>query len=341
MIIFTFGVNDKGSADIKSDDRGQPKIHVDGSCNAIGNIDLGSRKSISLLIYGGNSRQPTFDSPQRPALIFNQISNPDTHKVSLQRCKELCQSLDGVPVINHPDAVQDSSRDAVYRKLRHIEGLRIPKTVRCVPESPQHVFNLIESEGFEFPVIFRTAGEHNSMNMVLIKGSHDLEKLNAFAFDGSDHYLIEFIDCADERGIYTKYRIMMVDGKPYSRHVLFGTDWLVNSDSYEYMKANPEAGKPLAMLDNFDANVLPRAESVLTEVANRMKLDFFGIDCHIDDDGQLLIFEANANMFALTDSVPMLSPRAKIIQRQVREMIDRRSVSAPGEMFGFTRTVQN
>ena len=340
MIIFTFGVSDRGVATIRPDKNGQPNFHVDGNCNVLGNIDLGGQKPLPVLMYGPNADQPPIDIPEKPTLIFNQISEADSHATALQRCSEFCARLPDIPVINHPNAVQDTARDAVYRKLQDIPGVKFPKTVRCVPESPEHVFELIESEELQLPVILRTTGDHNAWNMIRIDGHTDQEKLHAFAFDGTDHYLIEFIDTADDRNIYTKYRILMVDGNPFSRHVLFGPDWAVNSKSYRYMSANPEMGNAVQLLEDLDAGKLPKAKPALKEIAKRMKLDYFAVDCHMDEDGQLLVFEANASTFALSDTVPVLSPRVKKIRGIVRQMMDRRTGFAPTATFHYTTPIQ-
>ncbi len=39
-------------------------------------------------------------------------------------------------------------------------------------------------------------------------------------------------------------------------------------------------------------------------IADRLKLDYFGIDCNLDEDGNMLIFEANANMNILINTQP-------------------------------------
>ncbi|MFT5768122.1 MAG: hypothetical protein ACI9H8_000075, partial [Lysobacterales bacterium] len=39
--------------------------------------------------------------------------------------------------------------------------------------------------------------------------------------------------------------------------------------------------------------------AALKEVAARIGLDFFGMDCHINEDGEILVFEANATMMIL------------------------------------------
>jgi hypothetical protein len=330
MIIFTFGVNDRGIATVRPDRNGQLNFHADGNCNAMGNVDLGGQTAMPVLFYGPNAEQPSIDIPEKPSLIFNQISEADSHGTALRRCSDFCRRFADVPVINHPDFIRDSSRDVVYGKLRDIPGVMMPRTIRCVPESPEHVAELVASEKLDLPVILRTVGDHNSQDMLRIDGYADLPKLHRFGFDGSEHFLIEFVDTADDRGLYTKYRILMVDGEPHARHVFFGPDWKVNSKSYEYMKAHPEMGNGVQMLDELDTHALPKARPALKEIAERLKLDFFSIDCHVGGDGELVVFEANATTFALSDKMPELSHRVMNIRAAVRRMMDRRS-GLPGD----------
>lgn len=73
-ILFTFGTNDKGVASVLPDANGQPNIHVDGNCNVLGKINLGPVRPVPYMIYGPNAEQPPLGLPQRPSLIFNQIS---------------------------------------------------------------------------------------------------------------------------------------------------------------------------------------------------------------------------------------------------------------------------
>ncbi|NNE06309.1 MAG: hypothetical protein HKN15_11360 [Xanthomonadales bacterium] len=327
-ILCTFGINDKGVAAVRPDEQGQMRLHVDGSCNVLGILDFGRVQAVPYLLYGPNAKQPPYSFPGKPTLIFNQISDADSHPVALQRCEELCRHV-GVPVINPPEAVLKTTRDQVAEYLHDIPGVRAPRTLRVAPASPAEVFDIIESEGLDYPVIQRRTGEHNARSMVLLHGRKDLDKLHVFPFDGRDFYLTEFVDFSDERGVFYKHRIVMVDGEPMPRHVFFNNDWKVNSSCVGFMKAHPEFGTPAANLDALERERLPKASEALKEIANRLQLDYFGVDCQIAPDGEILLFEANANMNMMVDVLPEISDRIQAIKQRLGAMVENRS----GERF--------
>lgn len=327
-ILCTFGINDKGVAAVRPDEQGQMRIHVDGSCNVLGVLDFGRVQAIPYLLYGPNAKQPPYSFPGKPSLIFNQISDADSHRVSLQRCMELCRHV-GAPVINPPEAVLNTTRDQVASQLRDIPGVRVPQTLRVAPVTPGQVFDLIEAGGLNYPVIMRRTGEHNARSMVLITGHEDIDKLHVFPLDGRDFYLTEFVDFSDERGVYYKHRIVMVDGEPMPRHVFFNDDWKVNSSCVKFMNAHPEYGAPGANLDELESQRLPKAENALKEIAKRLQLDYFGVDCQISPDGEVLLFEANANMNMMADILPEISHRIQAIKQRLGATVENRS----GERF--------
>ena len=323
-ILFTFGVNDQNVATIKPDENGMPQIHVDGISRILGLIDLGGAQAQPLLIYGPGAKQPILELKEKPALIFNQISDADRQSVSLERCLELCNRV-SVPVINHPKAIQQTTRDGVCELLQGIPGVKVPKTIRCVPRSPSEVFKIAETAALNFPAILRIPGDHNAKSMVLISGPDDVDKLHVFPFDGRTFYLTEFVDYSDSSGIHYKHRIAMVDGEPLSRHVFFDENWIVSSASVSYMKSHPEKGGFGELLDDLERNRVPKANEALREIAKRMQLDYFGIDCHIDSDGKILIFEANSSMSMMSDRIPEISGPVQKIKQQLQHLIRARS----------------
>ena len=153
-ILFTFGVNDRDTARIMPDSNGQPFFHVDGISRVMDRVDLEGVDVQMLLIYGPGAKQPLFNLSKRPSLIFNQISDADSHGTALRRCSELCRRV-GVPVINHPEAVMQTARDSVHEALRDIPGITSPKTVRFNPRSTAEVIEAVEKEGMGFPVLVR------------------------------------------------------------------------------------------------------------------------------------------------------------------------------------------
>lgn len=301
-ILFVDGISDEGTAKalgINAD--GRVVYDIGGNSNVRNKIDLAGTVVRSIILLGGRLKQPPVDVPRNVSLIFNQISDADSHVRALERCRVLCDRLPGVPVINHPDAILKNTRDNVYRLLEDVPGVTIPKTVRFSPSSPEEVLRAIESEGIGYPAIFRMAGKHNARTTLRIEGPGDTVKLHAFPLDGRDYYLTSFMDYRDEHGIYYTQRIAMIGGEPYLRHQFYSDHWSVNSSAREFIFAHPELGDPVELADRFEERLLPAAEPALREIARRLELDWFGIDCNISAEGQVLVFEANANMNILLD----------------------------------------
>lgn len=323
-IIFIFGVSDRGVATVAPDRSGQLNIHMDGGCTVWGHLDLGLVNAIPLLIYGPNVRQPVFDIPEQPSLIFNQIGDPDSHTEALERCLNLCRQLPvavPVPVINHPAAVRNTTRDRVAEALQGISGVRVPRTVACHPRSPDEIFSGIESAGLELPAILRIAGDHPAGRLALIRGREDLDRLHAFPLDGRKYYLTEFVDYSDVLGIFHRHRIAMVDGKPVPVSAFFSDQWRVNRSCQDFMRHRTDLGEQAALLEELAADRLPLARTALKQISQRLKLDYFRIDCHIDPDGGVLVFEANANMDIGRDKTPENSDRIELIKQQLQTMV--------------------
>lgn len=54
-----------------------------------------------------------------------------------------------------------------------------------------------------------------------------------------------------------------------------------------------------ALFDSFDSEWAPALKPMFGEMSRRLDLDYFGVDCHIDRDRNVLLFEANACMKVL------------------------------------------
>ena len=274
----------------------------------------------SLLLFGQGLRQPNVDFSKRPSLIFNQISDADTHQGSLKRCVELCAQLP-IPVINRPESVLRTTRDKVSELLQGIPGVQVPKTVRFRPESPDSVLELSESAGIPFPFIVRIAGRHGGTSSRLFDSPESLGALHAYPFDGRDFYLTEYVDCRDEAGFYNRQRLIVIDGEPVLRGSLYDRNWMVHGASRNFMLSRETWEDDRIRAERLEQEVIPRLVPAIQEITWRLKLDLYGIDCHLGPDGSMLLFEANANMNVLTNSHPEMNARMKMIENRIQTML--------------------
>ncbi|KYJ87045.1 ATP-grasp domain-containing protein [Sulfurovum riftiae] len=223
--------------------------------------------------------------------VFNEISDPDTHKNTLQKAENFYKSVAGkIPFFNIPSNIMKTTRDNIYQLLQDIDKLHVPKTVRSQPRSPSDIYDAIEKEGFDFPIIFRQAGDHGGISTLRVDDT--TEEFYAFPLDGRDYYLTQFVEYADKDGIYAKYRLIVVDGEVYLRHAKFSDQWMVHHST---QINNPEELQK-AVSKRFLNEIKPIIQPIITEIYNKLKVDYFGIDCNIDNEMNLLVFEINANM---------------------------------------------
>jgi glutathione synthase/RimK-type ligase-like ATP-grasp enzyme len=323
-ILFVSGVNDRSTIGVTLDGTGQPVYLIDGNASVHRRLPLPERLAASFLIFGKGVPQHSVEFRQPPALVFNQIADADTHGGALERCAELCDRL-GARVINHPRQVLRTTRDQVSAMLQGIPGLTVPRTLRFSPRSPDEVFARARAEDFDRPFIVRVAGEHGGRRMVRVDTRQDLAALHALPFDGRPFYLSAFIDCRDEQGLYHKQRIAMIDGRPLLRHALFSNEWNIHGRARDFMRQHESWDMNFAREEQLETGLLPRLAPALDEIAKRMRLEYFAIDCCIRPDGRMVLFEANANMNVLHNPFPEMNPRMERVHAALYALLTRYS----------------
>jgi glutathione synthase/RimK-type ligase-like ATP-grasp enzyme len=241
-----------------------------------------------------------------------------------------------LPVINHPSKILQTSRDSIYRMLHDIPGLTVPETIRLTPRSPEDVVTEIDRAGLAFPVIVRLAGSHGGTSSILITGRSDLDRLHVYPFDGSDFYLTRFVDYVNDDGYYRKYRIVVIDGVPLYRHHMVDRKWMIHASSRGFMEENSFLMEEShARQKAFNEQTLPMIRPAIDEITRRLQLQYYGIDCNIDELGNILIFEVNANMNILRNNYQPLEEQIQRIRQHILKLLDK--YAANGNLHKITR----
>jgi len=306
------------------DERGQVGYLMDGNCSVHGRLPLRDGVAQPYTLFGKGIRQQMPGFRVKPSLIFNQIADADTHRGSLERCVELCRAVD-CPVINHPQQVLATTRDQVSERLQGVPAVTMPRTLRFQPASPQEVLQGAASAQVDFPYIVRVAGDHQGKRMVRLDRPQDAEALHALPFDGCDFYLVEFIDYRAGDGLYHKHRVIVVDGEPLLRHALYLDHWMVHASSRQFMLQRDSWEQDVARFDRLAQELLPRFRPAIAEMTERLGLQYYGIDCHLGEDGRMVVFEANANMNVLHSPNPASRYRVQAIEQRLQALLQKYS----------------
>jgi tetratricopeptide (TPR) repeat protein len=258
-------------------------------------------------------------------VIFNLISDADRAKAMLPQAARLAEKL-GRPVVNAPSKILRTTRDVAADLLTDIPACRVPRILRLGAGADVSVAALEALLPFTFPVLARPAGTHGGDDFEKIENLEELARFLA-GRPKDDRYVIEYIDYASRDGHFRKYRFIFVGEEMLPYHLAIGNDWKVHHVSTDMANQPWMQQEEAAFLAN-PASIFNAAHyQALRLVRERFGLDYFGVDCGLDSDGHLVIFEVNASMLVHDDNAefPYKSPFVRAIKTAFDAMLRNRA----------------
>lgn len=237
-----------------------------------------------------------------PGPVLNHIADQDVCSNALKLVEHLVER-DGRPCFNHPRAVARTTRDEVARLLSGIPGLTVPKTIRVDRTSPAAAAKAAKDADLSFPILVRVVGSHGGEDCLRIDRPDAMDEIAQLPRPERPLYLTEFYDFISPDGFYRKYRLAVVGEDVFMRHLVVGTEWSLHG-RVRITTGEPDEQEE-ADMNAFQSEWVPRLKPMFTEAARRLKLDYFGVDCRIDEKFNVLIFEANACMNMLRNYRPL------------------------------------
>jgi hypothetical protein len=256
--------------------------------------DMGANTPIEFLTVGQDIALATLylghDVPspaQIPAHDVAIVVTPATEdgEYALTLIEQMAETWP-VPVLNRPARIRELERDRLCKNLSGIAGLHIPPTWRMTRA------DLETGTTLEFPLIIRPFGSHAGRGLEKLDSAADLA-VYLDRRDESGFFVSPFVDYSGKDGMFRKCRIAMIDGSPYPVHMAVADQWKVwylNADMALNVAHRAEEAKFMRF---FDETFGRRHARAFAEMAGRVQLDYFLIDCAETRDGDLLIFEAD------------------------------------------------
>ncbi len=237
-----------------------------------------------------------------PGAILNHIADPDICSHALAEVAKIAERT-GRPCFNHPLAVARTGRDSVAQLLSGIPGLIVPKTIRVAQRSRAHLRDAASDAGMRYPILVRVVGSHGGEDRVKIDKPESMGDVAQLPHEGRPLFLTEFYDFVSPDGFYRKYRIVVVGDDILVRHCVIGNDWSLHGRFRVRGKGPDEEEED--MFNTFQSKWVPFLAPVFNEIARRLDLDYFGMDCNIDQARNVILFEANACMKVLKNYHPL------------------------------------
>ncbi len=211
---------------------------------------------------------------------------------------EIERLMAGRPLLNAPEGIRNLDRDRLFHILAWVPGLVIPQTARLAradlvslgPKPSVHLASF-ESDA-SYPFIVRPVGSHAGRGLAKLDSNADIDSYLA-SQNAEEFFLSPYMDYASPDGLFRKYRVVCIGGKPYACHMAISHQWKIwylNADMTESVAKRTEEAH---FFETFDAAFAVRHAKALRQMAARVGLDYFQVDCAETADGKLLVFEAD------------------------------------------------
>jgi Flp pilus assembly protein TadD/glutathione synthase/RimK-type ligase-like ATP-grasp enzyme len=249
-----------------------------------------------LVWYMEHARADEAPDGGRYDVVFNTIGDADLAEPSLTAVQRFLAQC-GKPVLNLPEPVMRTRRDRIGELLGGLQDVVVPRTVRVSAQAvaARGLRALAEAHGFGGPLLARPAGLHGGRGLVRADRPEALEEVGP---SPADHYLIDYVDYRSADGLYRKYRMFFVGGRPFAYHQAISDHWLVHHDTAGMADRPERRTEEARFLESPEAVVGRKAVDAVARIGHALRLDYCGVDFSVLPDGRVLVFEANATMLA-------------------------------------------
>ncbi|MFM0210311.1 tetratricopeptide repeat protein [Paraburkholderia sediminicola] len=261
-------------------------------------------------------------------VVVNLISDVDRGQAFLGPAQAFVDSV-GRPVINPPQAIAETNRESVARRLAEVPGCSVPQTRRYPAAGLRELLSCASPPTLPFPLLVRPAGTHGGDDFERVE---DRAQLLVFLnrHDAGSYYLTPFVDYRSTDGYFRKYRFVCVGDEILPYHLAIDDKWKVHHVTTSMANHTWMQAEEQAFLDDPWRVFGVAQRAALQSIRDAMGLAYFGIDCALDCDGAVVVFEANASMLVHGNNsqFPYKKEAVERIRQAFHALLERRALEA-------------
>jgi len=255
-------------------------------------------------------------------LVFVALGESERNRALLEQLGHIVPSWP-CPVLNLPERIARTSREGAGALLAGAPGVVMPMSARVaradldrVARAELAIGQLLEDG--DFPVIVRPIDSHAGHGLARLDEPAAIAGyLDAMA-EGEFH-LARFVDYRSRDGLFRKYRVVLIDGRPYAGHMAISAHWMVHYLNADMLESAANRAEEARFMAHFDEDFACRHAAALRAIGERIGLDYLVIDCAETAGGELLVFEIDSGaVIHAMDPVDAFSYK----QPQMRKVFD-------------------
>ena len=227
------------------------------------------------------------------------------------------------PIVNTPERIARLSREATGPLLHSAPGVLAPATCRLDRDDLDRIrqgalpIDAVFPDG-GFPILVRPIGSHAGHGLAKLS---DLASVEGYLGEQpeSEFFVTRFVDYRGPDGLFRKYRIAVIDGRPFACHLAISSHWMVHYLNAGMTESAEKREEEARFMAEFDENFARRHSGAIRAITRRVALDYYAMDCGETPDGRLLLFEADVAMIIHAMDPPEMFPYK---QRQMRKVFE-------------------
>lgn len=229
-------------------------------------------------------------------VLFFAIGLSDGNIPLLEQAGRLVQ-LSPRPVLNRPDRIAGLSRENVSALLKSVPGAKVSISARINRDGLQQIcrgekpIGAVLEDG-DFPAIVRPVDMHGGKGLTRIDEPGGI----AAYLEGmaeNEFHIARFVDYRSPDGLYRKYRVALIEGRPFACHMAISENWMIHYKNAGMSESAAKRAEEERFMSGFDAGFALRHKDAFRAIGERIGLDYLVIDCGETPDGELLVFEAD------------------------------------------------
>jgi hypothetical protein len=187
------------------------------------------------------------------------------------------------PFLNNSAGIIRCARDQLTELLKGIPNLVLTQNKRVAYECVHE---------YQLPFLIRPIDTHAGDGFEKIETANALDTYLT-ENPSKNYYLSDYIDCSKEDGLFRKFRVALIDKKPYVCHLAISSDWIVHYISARMDLSVKKRSEEEKFFKEFDSVFLKKHGQCFVQIAERIDLDYVVLDCAESRDGELVLFEAD------------------------------------------------
>ena len=252
-------------------------------------------------------------------LAMVAVCESDRNRPLLRHLETLLKSWPR-PVVCAPARIARLSRDGACGLLPSAPGMVVPLTTRM----DRRALEGIGRCDCTFPIIVRPVDSQKGHGLAKVDTPGAI--IDYLAIRPEDaFYVARYVEYRGPDGQFRKYRIVLIDARPYVCHMAINDSWVVHYMSAGMVESAPKRAEEARFFATFDEDFARRHHDALLSIAQRTELEYVGIDCGETPDGELLIFEVDSGMTVHAmdpvDLFPYKQSQMRKVFRAFRQML--------------------